>query len=193
MDTPVALALVTSGSSVAIAVSSAAWTARQTRKTADAQRALARDQAASQSDLERLKAHLQREATEAERSYSAKAELDRFREPLLTAAYELGERIDNIRRRDFFAYLDVGEHRRVNTILSTLFRFSQYFGRVENLYSAIKRSSLRERGGYQGSGRLYRHDREALRNRQTRPNERVCERASDALAGRPARDRRTHA
>jgi len=74
-------------------------------------------------------------ATE-ERRIGAKAELDRYREPLLFAANELGQRIDNIRNKEFLFYFD-NPDRREHALLGTLFRFGQYFARLELLYTNL--------------------------------------------------------
>jgi hypothetical protein len=67
-----------------------------------------------------------------ERREAAQAELDRYREPLLSAADEIGNRIDVIRNEYFFIYLDTDRHE--HAILSTLYRFAQYFAWTEILY-----------------------------------------------------------
>ena len=48
--------------------------------------------------------------------------------PLLDAAWQLGNRIDNVRNRSFLAYLTDGSGREQDVKLTTLFRFAQYFG-----------------------------------------------------------------
>lgn len=64
-----------------------------------------------------------------EQSHSdAKVVLDRYRGALLDAAWQLGDRLDNIRHRNFFAYLSAGSGREQDVKLSTLFRFAYYFG-----------------------------------------------------------------
>jgi hypothetical protein len=74
-------------------------------------------------------------ATE-ERRVGAKAELDRYREPLLFAANELGNRIHNIRNKEFLYYFGIPDHRE-HALLGTLFRFGQYFARLEMLYTNL--------------------------------------------------------
>ena len=107
VDTPIVVALVSSFASIVVASLSAVWTAR-----------------------------LQRRLVAEERSVGAKAELDRYREPLLFAANELGDRIDNIRNKEFLStYLGAHDHRRALALRSTLFRFGQYFSRLELLYA----------------------------------------------------------
>ena len=48
--------------------------------------------------------------------------------PLMDAAWQLGNRIDNIRHRGFLGYLAEGSGREQDAKLTTLFRFAQYFG-----------------------------------------------------------------
>src|SRR5512144_2418007 len=67
-----------------------------------------------------------------ERGVATRAKLDRYREPLLGAVDELGNRIDNIRNKRFFVYL--GTDRRNLALRSTLFRIGEYFAWVEILY-----------------------------------------------------------
>jgi hypothetical protein len=68
-----------------------------------------------------------------ERQATVRAELDRYRQPLLSAVYEIGNRIDIIRNHGFFFYLGM-EDRHEQALLSTLFRFAQYFAWTEILY-----------------------------------------------------------
>jgi hypothetical protein len=89
-------------------------------------------------------AWLQRRLAAEERSVGAKAELDRYREPLLFAANELGDRIDNIRNKEVLSYLGALDHRRELALHSTLFRFGQYFARLELLYTNHSLMHLRE-------------------------------------------------
>jgi hypothetical protein len=57
---------------------------------------------------------------------TAKEVLERYRGPLLDAAWLLGDRIDNIRHRGFLYYL--GTERAPDVRLTTLFRFASFFG-----------------------------------------------------------------
>jgi hypothetical protein len=68
---------------------------------------------------------------------SARAQLNRYREPLLLAVDDLGNRLDNIRNRGFLAYLEVDGPRREAAMLSTLFRVARYFARFEMLYQGV--------------------------------------------------------
>ena len=73
-----------------------------------------------------------------ERQLAAREKLDRYREPLLTAADGLGSRVNNIRHDSFLSYLEVPERQRT-ALLGTLFRFAQLFGWTEILYGSFDR------------------------------------------------------
>jgi hypothetical protein len=109
MDTAVWVALIASVTSFVVAVASALLQQRAARK-----------------------------AREETRRSEAKVVLDRYRGPLLTAAWELGDRIDNIRRRGFLAYSAEGSDRESAAKLTTLFRFAQYFGWRELLRTEVQ-------------------------------------------------------
>jgi len=70
----------------------------------------------------------EREGRTEERRSDAKVVLDRYRGPLLDAAWHLGDRVDNIRNRRFFDYLSEGSGRELDAKLTTLFRFAYYLG-----------------------------------------------------------------
>ena len=70
-----------------------------------------------------------------ERRRSARAELDRYREPLLSAVDELGNRIDNIRNKKFLSYY-LKSGRQQSALRSTSFRIAQYFAWTEILFGA---------------------------------------------------------
>lgn len=70
----------------------------------------------------------QQKLAKTQRRSEAKLVLDKYRTPLLSAAWELGHRIDNIRQRGFAVYVKRESARRRAAILSTAFRFAQYFG-----------------------------------------------------------------
>lgn len=74
------------------------------------------------------KALRDRQARDEERRSQAKIVLDRYRGPLLDAAWQLGDRIDDIRNRGFLDYLVDGSDREQDARLTTLFRFAHYFG-----------------------------------------------------------------
>ena len=66
--------------------------------------------------------------TKQERRSEAKVALDRYRGPLLDAAWLLGDRLDNIRNHGFFVYLSSDSGRAPEARLTTLFRFAYYLG-----------------------------------------------------------------
>jgi len=70
----------------------------------------------------------EREGRAEEHRSEAKVVLDRYRGPLLDAAWQLGDRVNNIRNRRFFHYLSEGSGREQDARLSTLFRFANYLG-----------------------------------------------------------------
>jgi hypothetical protein len=74
----------------------------------------------------------QREKSQ-ERRRSARAELNRYREPLLSAVDELGNRIDNIRNKNYLRYY-LKTERRQTALRTTSFRIAQYFAWTEILY-----------------------------------------------------------
>jgi hypothetical protein len=61
----------------------------------------------------------------AQRASEAKAVLDRYRGPLRSAAWELGDRIDNLRVRGFSTFTSRGHARARRARASTAFRFQQ--------------------------------------------------------------------
>jgi hypothetical protein len=63
-----------------------------------------------------------------DRRSAAKVALDKYRGPLLDAAWQLGDRLDSIRHRDFLAYMSEGSGREQDAKLTALFRFAHYFG-----------------------------------------------------------------
>jgi hypothetical protein len=67
----------------------------------------------------------------------AKAVLDRYRGPLLDAAWQLGDRLENIRHDHFFAYLNQGS-READVRLTTLFRFAHYLGWREFIRTQVQ-------------------------------------------------------
>jgi hypothetical protein len=81
---------------------------------------------------------LERRSKEEERRSEAKVVLDRYRGPLLDAAWQLGDRVDNIRSRGFFVYLAEGSGRGPEARRSTLFRFAYYLGWREYVRSQVQ-------------------------------------------------------
>ncbi len=67
---------------------------------------------------------------------TAKEVLERCRGPLLDAAWLLGDRIDNMRHRNFLSFLS-GD-RAEDARMSTLFRFASYFGWREFLRTRVQ-------------------------------------------------------
>jgi hypothetical protein len=135
MDTAIVIASISSLASLVVAGGTAVWSGQQNRKNGERQQELVRQQAAAQADLERLKDENAHRVRHEERALTAKAQLDKYREPLLNAANELGDRIDNIRNQGFLMYTRSAGHRGETAILSTLFRFAHYFARLEMLYT----------------------------------------------------------
>jgi len=76
----------------------------------------------------KLTAERERERRDEERRSAAKVALDRYRGPLLDAAWQFGDRVDNIRNGGFLNYLSPGSGREQDAKLSTLFRVAYYFG-----------------------------------------------------------------
>lgn len=72
------------------------------------------------------------------RRSQARVVLDRYRGPLLSAATELGDRIDNIRCRGFGGFGRPGSDRDDLAKLSTLFRIAQYLGWREVLRTEVQ-------------------------------------------------------
>jgi hypothetical protein len=81
---------------------------------------------------------LERQSKEAERRSEAKVVLDRYRGPLLDAAWQLGDRLDNIRSRGFFVYLSEGNDRAPEARCTTLFRFACYLGWREYVRTQVQ-------------------------------------------------------
>lgn len=94
--------------------------------------------ATSQRRIAVLSADLARQQKQEDQRLSARAVLDRYRAPLLFAAWELADRIDNIRTRGLLAYRDAGSPLGVQAKLSTMFRFAQYLGWREILRAEVQ-------------------------------------------------------
>jgi hypothetical protein len=114
---PATAALISSGISGVVALSAAVYSGRTQKGLTQAQK-----------ELDDLQAKRQEERDERRQRTEAKAVLDTYRGPLLNAAWELGDRIDNIRRRGFGLYAQESDPRRTTAVLTTAFRFAQYFG-----------------------------------------------------------------
>ena len=101
-----------------------------------------------EADLEKAKTELAAELyrTEAliDRDLRAEDVLERYREPLAAAAFDLQSRLYNLLRLDFLAKYG-GAHPRSETALrTTLFRLAQYFGWTEILRRDIQFLSFPE-------------------------------------------------
>lgn len=80
----------------------------------------------------------ERQGEQEVRRSEAEVALDRYRGPLLDAAWQLGSRVDNIRNGDFFVYLSEGSHRTEHAKRATLFRFAYYLGWREYVRSQVQ-------------------------------------------------------
>jgi transcriptional regulator of met regulon len=90
---------------------------------------------------------LEERAKKEERELEAEKVLDRYRGPLVSAAFDLQERLDNIidPKRSFLrAYGTRRSARREEAVRSTLFRVAQYFGWTEILRRDIQLLNFRE-------------------------------------------------
>jgi hypothetical protein len=81
---------------------------------------------------------LERQGKEEERRSEAKVVLDRYRGPLLDAAWQLGDRLDNIRNREFLGYFSQSGSRAQDARRATLFRLAYYFGWREYLRTQVQ-------------------------------------------------------
>jgi hypothetical protein len=80
---------------------------------------------------------LEQAAKKEESRSEARIVLDRYRGPLLDAAWDLGDRLDNIIDRGFLSEYRATEREPV-ALRSTLFRLAQYFGWAEILRREIQ-------------------------------------------------------
>jgi hypothetical protein len=109
----------------------------------ESQRKLAEFQAESQRKLAELQTQLNEEL-EQRREQATKASLleqvvNRYREPLLSAAFDLQSRIYNIVEGDFMVYLRSGNEDEADYVMnSTLFVIAEYLGWVEALRRGIQ-------------------------------------------------------
>jgi len=79
-----------------------------------------------------------------DRKLSAEDILTRYREPLAAAAMDLQSRCYNIVHLDFFDKFGSGHERHEDALVTTLFRFAQYFGWTEILRREIQYLSFPE-------------------------------------------------
>ncbi|MCM3487568.1 hypothetical protein, partial [Kocuria rosea] len=138
MDIAVVVALIAAVVGVLTAVAgiiAAVITSRRQSRTAQD---VAKLQDKSANDLARLQEQLKLQARQEERFYAALEQLNRYREPLLAAARDVGHRLKNIRKGSFFAYLHhTDERRRLLALRSTLYRLGRYWAVVESLYESV--------------------------------------------------------
>jgi hypothetical protein len=92
----------------------------------------------TQLKLTKLTTEREKEAKAEERRSAAKVVLDRCRGPLLDAAWQLGDIVDNIRHRDFLDYLSPGSGREQDAKFTTLFRFARYLGWREYVRTEVQ-------------------------------------------------------
>lgn len=127
MDIAVVVALIAAGVGVLSAVVgslTALITSKHQSKTAQ--------------NLTRLQEKLKAQTREEERLHAAREQLNRHREPLLTAARDVAHRLGNIREGYFLTYLHhVDDRRRLIALRSTLYRFGRYWAVVESLYESV--------------------------------------------------------
>jgi hypothetical protein len=124
MSAGVVVALIAAVASLVVAILNAGFTIYRERRSREAER------------LQKLE----------ERIASAKAELDRIREPLTLAALGLADRIYNMRLGHFLQiYLTPSAGRRREIALtSTLYRFARYWCIVQMLYDNVALQKLRD-------------------------------------------------
>jgi hypothetical protein len=121
MEPEVAAALVTSIASLIVALASGFYTAR------------------AQHQVTILKGKIDLEAEERQLKREAEAVLDRYREPLAGAAFDLQSRLWNILDNYFLdEYAKPGNERRVEAVGTTLYRIAQYFAWTEMLRRDIQ-------------------------------------------------------
>lgn len=131
MEPDVLVALIAAFASLLIAIVTTVYNGVRDRRNMIKQHQL-------EMDLAQYRADLDQNALREQQELSARAELDRAREPLLAAAIDLGDRIDNIRNRGFFFYLsDSNGGRRRIALTGTMYRFARYWCIVENLYDTV--------------------------------------------------------
>ena len=128
MQAAVVAALVSSLSSLVVAGGTWLRSSRDNKETRGLQAKLAEDQRDFDERLSKAERAAERELREEERRSEAKKVLDRYRGPLMDAAWQLGNRIDNIRHREFLRFLSPDSGRSQDAKLTSLFRFALYFG-----------------------------------------------------------------
>jgi len=93
----------------------------------------------AQKELEILRRDHDRETRAEQRRLAASEQLDKYREPLILAAVDLWQRVDNIRLKNFRWYFDRAdsEWRGRIAVLGTLYRFAKYWSVVDQLRRSI--------------------------------------------------------
>jgi hypothetical protein len=92
-----------------------------------------------------VKAGIDAREKKRERLFAEQAELRRYRALLLSAADDLGNRINNIRNQDFLVYLNAIDRRDL-ALSSTMFRFGQYFAWAEIYREYLRLNPARDTG-----------------------------------------------
>jgi hypothetical protein len=142
METSVVVAVVLSAIGVVTAATTAVLVARHGARIRAAQREFGARHTRAEAELERLEDQLRRVAVVRQRQTADREDFDRYRNPLLVAAYDLGERIDMIHHRGFSERLRAGADRQRDTTLrSTAFRVARYFAVVELLGTALSQDT----------------------------------------------------
>ncbi|MCH6470675.1 hypothetical protein [Sinomonas terrae] len=131
MDIPVVVALIAAAGGLITALITSG---RQKRMARD----VAQQQGESAQQLARLQEELKVKSLREERRHAALEQLNRYREPLLSAARDAGDRLRNIREGSFLIYLHHPDKRRRRlALLSTLYRLGRYWAVVESLYDSV--------------------------------------------------------
>lgn len=118
--------MITGVTGVVVASVTAAFTAVQNRRTRVAQQ-----------ELEEQKAQIRRLELAERQRHDEERTFDRYREPLLLAANDLGGRIDNIRTGGLLGLMGMSDRRDALILRGTAFRVAQYFAIVESLYPKL--------------------------------------------------------
>jgi hypothetical protein len=135
MEPELVAALATSIASLLIALASGALTVIAQRNERETQRELAFLTSRLQMEAEEAK----RKAEEAKREREAEAVLNRYRESLASAAYELHLRLYNILEMAFLEAFGKAEHDRGSeAVTTTLYRIAVYFAWTEVLQREIQ-------------------------------------------------------
>ena len=139
METPALVALIAAVSSLAVAILTAIFSSINAVRAAAQEHPLLEKQKALEKDLVDYKAELDRAAKREEHARSAKAELERAREPLLEVTIDLLLRVDSIRNGKFFAYLTSADpDTREIARSGTFYRLARYWCVVEGLYDRVE-------------------------------------------------------